>query len=125
MLCTGAPGLDLDRVVSTREAQGGRPSRGANRDPRTVVDLRARVTWSEAERADGADRIGGGDGSEAAGRHGARLSAPGTHGGGEHSALSTAYPLPAMSTHYERLSFLDNTFLVMEGSTNPKHVGAT
>jgi WS/DGAT/MGAT family acyltransferase len=30
-----------------------------------------------------------------------------------------------MSTHYERLSFLDNTFLVMEGPTNPMHVGAT
>lgn len=30
-----------------------------------------------------------------------------------------------MSTHYERLSFLDNTFLVMEGGTNPMHVGAT
>jgi WS/DGAT/MGAT family acyltransferase len=28
-------------------------------------------------------------------------------------------------THYERLSFLDNTFLVMEGPTNPMHVGAT
>ncbi len=26
---------------------------------------------------------------------------------------------------YERLSFLDNTFLVMEGPTNPMHVGAT
>ena len=26
---------------------------------------------------------------------------------------------------YERLSFLDNTFLAMEGSTNPMHVGAT
>lgn len=30
-----------------------------------------------------------------------------------------------MSTHYERLSFLDNTFLVMEGPANPMHVGAT
>jgi diacylglycerol O-acyltransferase / wax synthase len=29
------------------------------------------------------------------------------------------------STSYERLSFLDNTFLVMEGPTNPMHVGAT
>jgi WS/DGAT/MGAT family acyltransferase len=29
------------------------------------------------------------------------------------------------TTHYERLSFLDNTFLVMEGPTNPMHVGAT
>jgi len=28
-------------------------------------------------------------------------------------------------THYERLSFLDNTFLAMEGSTNPMHVGGT
>jgi WS/DGAT/MGAT family acyltransferase len=28
-------------------------------------------------------------------------------------------------THYERLSFLDNTFLVMEGPTTPMHVGAT
>ncbi len=27
--------------------------------------------------------------------------------------------------NYERLSFLDNTFLVMEGPTNPMHVGAT
>ena len=30
-----------------------------------------------------------------------------------------------MPTHYERLSFLDNTFLAMEGSTNPMHVGGT
>lgn len=30
-----------------------------------------------------------------------------------------------MSTHYERLSFLDNTFLAMEGPTNPMHVGGT
>ncbi len=30
-----------------------------------------------------------------------------------------------MITNYERLSFLDNTFLVMEGPTNPMHVGAT
>jgi WS/DGAT/MGAT family acyltransferase len=30
-----------------------------------------------------------------------------------------------METNYERLSFLDNTFLVMEGPTNPMHVGAT
>ncbi|WKZ82040.1 MAG: wax ester/triacylglycerol synthase family O-acyltransferase [Acidimicrobiia bacterium] len=28
-------------------------------------------------------------------------------------------------TDYERLSFLDNTFLAMEGPTNPMHVGAT
>lgn len=28
-------------------------------------------------------------------------------------------------THYERLPFLDNTFLVMEGPTTPMHVGAT
>ena len=27
--------------------------------------------------------------------------------------------------HYERLSFLDSTFLAMEGPTNPMHVGAT
>jgi WS/DGAT/MGAT family acyltransferase len=30
-----------------------------------------------------------------------------------------------MATHYERLSFLDNTFLAMEGPANPMHVGAT
>lgn len=30
-----------------------------------------------------------------------------------------------MPTHYERLSFLDNTFLAMEGSNNPMHVGGT
>jgi len=30
-----------------------------------------------------------------------------------------------METNYERLSFLDITFLVMEGPTNPMHVGAT
>ena len=30
-----------------------------------------------------------------------------------------------MTTHYERLSFLDNTFLAMEGPTNPMHVGGT
>jgi diacylglycerol O-acyltransferase len=30
-----------------------------------------------------------------------------------------------VNTHYERLSFLDNTFLVMEGPSNPMHVGAT
>jgi WS/DGAT/MGAT family acyltransferase len=28
-------------------------------------------------------------------------------------------------THYERLSFLDNTFLAMEGASNPMHVGGT
>ena len=28
-------------------------------------------------------------------------------------------------THYERLSFLDNTFLAMEGPNNPMHVGGT
>jgi WS/DGAT/MGAT family acyltransferase len=28
-------------------------------------------------------------------------------------------------THYERLSFLDNTFLAMEGPSNPMHVGGT
>ena len=28
-------------------------------------------------------------------------------------------------THYERLSFLDNTFLAMEGPANPMHVGGT
>lgn len=30
-----------------------------------------------------------------------------------------------MTVHYERLSFLDNTFLAMEGAANPMHVGAT
>ncbi len=30
-----------------------------------------------------------------------------------------------MTTNYERLSFLDNTFLAMEGPTNPMHIGAT
>jgi diacylglycerol O-acyltransferase len=30
-----------------------------------------------------------------------------------------------MPTHYERLSFLDNTFLAMEGPNNPMHVGGT
>ena len=30
-----------------------------------------------------------------------------------------------MGTHYERLSFLDNTFLAMEGANNPMHVGGT
>jgi WS/DGAT/MGAT family acyltransferase len=30
-----------------------------------------------------------------------------------------------VATHYERLSFLDNTFLAMEGPTNPMHVGGT
>lgn len=30
-----------------------------------------------------------------------------------------------MSATYERLSFLDNTFLAMEGPNNPMHVGAT
>ena len=30
-----------------------------------------------------------------------------------------------MDTHYERLSFLDSTFLAMEGPNNPMHVGAT
>jgi diacylglycerol O-acyltransferase len=30
-----------------------------------------------------------------------------------------------VTTHYERLSFLDNTFLAMEGPTNPMHVGGT
>ena len=29
------------------------------------------------------------------------------------------------SSHYERLSFLDNTFLALEGPGNPMHVGAT
>jgi WS/DGAT/MGAT family acyltransferase len=29
------------------------------------------------------------------------------------------------ATHYERLSFLDNTFLALEGPGNPMHVGAT
>ena len=30
-----------------------------------------------------------------------------------------------MSTHYERLSFLDSTFLAMEGREHPMHVGGT
>jgi len=30
-----------------------------------------------------------------------------------------------MPAHYERLSFLDNTFLAMEGPNNPMHVGGT
>ncbi|NQV05937.1 wax ester/triacylglycerol synthase family O-acyltransferase [bacterium] len=30
-----------------------------------------------------------------------------------------------METHYERLSFLDSTFLALEGPSNPMHVGAT
>ncbi|NIR38461.1 MAG: hypothetical protein GWN79_15070, partial [Actinobacteria bacterium] len=30
-----------------------------------------------------------------------------------------------MPTHYERLSFLDSTFLAMEGRENPMHVGGT
>lgn len=30
-----------------------------------------------------------------------------------------------MATHYERLSFLDTTFLVIEGPRSPMHVGAT
>ena len=29
------------------------------------------------------------------------------------------------TTSYERLSFIDNTFLMMEGPTNLMHVGAT
>jgi hypothetical protein len=30
-----------------------------------------------------------------------------------------------MTTNYERLSFFDDTFLVMEGPANPMHIGAT
>jgi len=36
-----------------------------------------------------------------------------------------AYAGQVTETHYERLSFLDNSFLAMEGPTNPMHVGAT
>ena len=36
-----------------------------------------------------------------------------------------SYPLGPMETNYGRLSFLDNTFLVVEGRTSPMHVGET